>query len=175
MSIKIIKGHCLIGVAAVSVLFNFFTPFFTLVCTMTDHLTEWARARESASGYALLGDDYFRLLDTTRQSLIVGTILHIFLSVILLGAFVFCVVKIRNKAWFQITAVGVGAALSLMYTIFGLCGASGARAAGHNLYFVTTYAYIPLIISCVLGVAYFAVYNYLDKDFTLVLNNKERE
>ena len=62
-----------------------------------------------------------------------------------------------------------------MYTIFGLCGASGARAAGHNLYFVTTYAYIPLIISCVLGVAYFAVYNYLDKDFTLVLNNKERE
>ena len=170
MSIKITKGKCLYATLVISTLFNFLAPLFTMVCSMTDRLTEHgAEAKVSTSGYAMLGEMYYRLIDGVRSTLSCAVVWHIVLSVIVLGALVLRFVKLKNIKWLDISIVCAGIVISLIYTIFGVYGASGARAAGHNLYSVTTYAYIPLIISCILGIAYFVIYVYVDNDFAFSL------
>ena len=174
MSVKITKDRCLYALAFISVLFNFLTPLFTLVRSMTDKLNEFTDARVSASGYALLGESYYRLMDTVRPTLEAGVVWHIIFSAVALCALVFFIIRRRSNKWYRPVIVSFGVVISLIYTVFGIYGASQARVAGHNLYTVTTYAYIPLIISCIFGVAYFALYNYLADDFTFTIGNGEK-
>lgn len=174
MSIKITKGKILTAATFASALFNFLVPLFTLVCSMTDHLTDFgAEAQVSASGFGVLAREHYRLLDEVLPTLRAGVIWHIILSVLTLGALLFFVIRRSKGKWGNIAVIGGGIVLSLLYTIFGMHGASQARMAGHNLYAVVTYAYIPLIISCVIGIAYFSVYNYLNDDFSFSLGKRE--
>ena len=114
-------------------------------------------------------------MDTVRSTLEAGVVWHIIFSVLALGVLVFRLVRKTSGVWYDVALVAAGVLISLIYTIFGMYGASQARLAGHNLYAVTTYAYIPLIISCVLGIAYFALYNYLDDGFALCLGSGANE
>lgn len=175
MSIKITKCKCLSATAFASAFFNFLAPLFTMVCSMTDKLNDLGvDAKVSTSGYAMLGERYYRLIDGVRPTLSVAVVWHIVLSVLVLGALVLHIFKFKNIKWFDIAIVCAGIVLSLIYTIFGVYGASEARAAGYNLYSVTTYAYIPLIISCVFGIVYFAIFTYVDSSFAFCFGGNAR-
>ena len=168
MSVKITKPRLLAIIACVSVLFNFLTPLFKFVRYMSDDLIEHnSSPREAASGYGILGSELFGHIEFVRSTLETGVTIHIVLSSLLLLVILCYVVKRQRNKVYEISAVSLGVAFSLMYTIFGIHGASKVDQLTHGLYSVTTFAYIPLIISCVLGIAYFIVYNYIDDDFTL--------
>lgn len=175
MSIKLTKSRLLAAIAYVSVLFNFLTPLFNLVHYKSDILAEYnITSSEAASGYALLGNKLFGYItaEPLRSTLKVGVIIHIVLSVLLVLVTILYAFKRKRSKIYEISAVSLGAVFSLVYTIFGIHGASKVDTMTHNFYSVTTFGYIPLIISCILGIAYFVVYNYLDDDFSLSFDKR---
>ena len=178
MSIKITKPRILTAIVYVTVLFNFLTPLFNLVRYTSDVLLEYNKtSTEAASGYALLSDKLFGYItaEPVRSTLRTGVVIHIVLSVLLTFVMVYYAISRKRNKIYEISAVSLSAVFSLVYTVFGLHGASKVNALTHNFYSVTTYAYIPLIISCVFGIAYFIVYNYLKDDFMFSFNKREEK
>ncbi len=174
MSVKITKPRILVIIVCASVLFNFLTPIFNLVRYASDALVEYNNTPcISASGYGLLGNRLFKHVEMVRSTLETGVIIHIVLSSILFLVILFYLIKGKRNKIYEIISVSLGAALSLIYTIFGIYGASQVDRLTHNLYSVATFAYIPLIISCVLGIAYFIIYNFIDNDFTLSIGKSQ--
>ena len=166
MSIKITKPRLLAIIAYASVLFNFLTPLFNLVRYKSNVLIEYnTTPRMAASGYGIFADRSFGHIECVRSTLEIGVKIHIVLSVLLFLAILRYVIKRQRNKVYEISAVSLGTVLSLMYTIFGIHGTSKVDEATFALYSVTTLAYIPLIISCVFGIAYFIIYNYIDDDF----------
>ena len=139
---------------------NFLTPLFGIIRYVAPH--DFVEAR-GYNGYFMLGREYVNLTEGFRIWLSCYGYIHIVISVLTLAAMaVFNLLwktELRGRVCF--IAALISFSLSIVYAINGFAALSSAKKIVMNVYYLSTYAYIPVLIVMLLTLAACVAYRHM--------------